>query len=242
MNRGMGVEFLGLPGSGKSTLSRRVAVMLAQDGVPVRQTAYALAHGPRGIARRIAKALLVGGEVLRHPWYALCSARALRATGQRSGRAAFKMLFNWLLVSALVRRSRKIPAIHLIDQGIHQALWSIGLDAGEGAVAAMARVVADRPPEPDVIVVVEAASQTIARRLRERGGCDSRADAWQRQDARALRRAEALLDEVKALLADGPQHRPHASVISMDNNRDGDLERNARQLAGAIARLAGVNA
>lgn len=238
----MGVEFLGLPGSGKSTLSRRVAVILARDGVPVRQTSYAIAHGQRRVLRRIAKMLLVGGEILSHPRYAERSARALRATGQRSGRAALKMLFNWLLVSALVRRSRRIPAIHLIDQGIHQALWSIGLDAGEGAVAAMACLLADRPPEPDVIVVVEAATHTIARRLRERGGSDSRADAWQPQDARDLHRAERLLDEVKARLADGPERRRQASVIGVDNDRDGDLERNARQLAEAIARFVGETA
>jgi len=230
----VGVEFLGLPGSGKSTLSERVAAMLAEEGLPVRQTARDLAHGPRGGMRRIAKLLFVAREVAGHPRYALRSARALRATGQRSRRVAFKMLFNWLLVSHLLRRSRRIPAVHLIDQGLHQALWSIGLDAGAGSVAAMAGRLRECAPSPDLTVVVGAGSQTLVRRLRGRAGRDSRADSWPEQDARALDRAGALLDEVKALLPGGPERRSHRSVFDVDNDRDGDLEANARRLAEAI--------
>jgi hypothetical protein len=229
--RAVQVEFLGLPGVGKSSVSRRVAEILAAKGLPVRQPTYTLDHGPGKLERTLRKSLYVIGEVLSHPHYSLLSAKALRDSRQESFHILFKMLFNWLLVSAMMRRHRTAGGIHLYDQGIFQGLWSIGLGAKNGAIRLVGDRLAPWIPAPTVVAVVEADLSTVTRRLEERGGRHSRADAWRAQDAEMFARSSSLLEETKGLV------RTPIRVIPIQNDRDSDLEANAALLARNIEEI-----
>jgi hypothetical protein len=231
------VEFLGLPGVGKSSVSHRVAEILAQKGLPVEQPTYTLDHGPGKLQRTIRKSWWVACEALSHPIYAWRCLRSLRATRQESPRLLFKMIFNWLLVSALVRRSQRSRAIHLFDQGLFQALWSIGLGAGEGAVTRAGRELAPWMPAPTIVAVVEADLATVARRLEGRAGRHSRADAWRESDEQAFRRSSQLLEDVKGLLRGVIAQLRSVQTILVQNNRDADMEINALRLAQSIEQL-----
>ena len=74
------VEFLGLPGAGKSALSSRVAGRLRHLPFPVHEPSYGLAHGI-GFAARIArKSARVAGEIALHPLQAARAASVLART------------------------------------------------------------------------------------------------------------------------------------------------------------------
>lgn len=235
--RPVSVEFLGLPGVGKSSVSRRVAEILSQRGLPVTQPTYSLDHGPSPFTRGLIKSWYVAAETLFHPGYAVVSARSLHATGQVSTRVLFKMVFNWLLVSALMRRRQDEGAIHLFDQGIFQALWSIGLGAKNGAIDHVGRDLAGRFPAPTVVAVIEADVATIASRLGERSGRDSRADSWRAGDMKSFKLSVSLLEEAKALLRSLTDPFKSIRTILVHNDHDGDLEGNAARLAGDIERI-----
>ena len=117
------VTFVGLPGTGKSTLCARVAQLLRQRGIPCRvleESAYRKYRNKVGWLAR---------EVIGHPWRAVCSLRAILATGQPSVLDLVKMVVNWFCLSFLIRRAARAGGVSLFDEGLFQALWSIGLGA-----------------------------------------------------------------------------------------------------------------
>jgi len=185
------------------------------------------------------KSIHVAREIVTHPWSSLLSLRALCGTRQPSFPIFIKMTFNWLLVSSLLRRTEAVPAVYLFDQGIFQALWSIGLDARPGAIRDMGRVVLERVPLPDVVAVLEAELATIAGRLNSRSGHESRADAWHPDDTEAFARSSVMLEQIKALMRDGTRRRESPLVIRVQNDTNADLETNALRLAAEIQRLTG---
>ncbi|HKY31054.1 MAG TPA: hypothetical protein VJV23_00865, partial [Candidatus Polarisedimenticolia bacterium] len=172
----MSVELLGLPASGKSTLSRRAAEVLSSRGVVVAQRSWDLAHGIPRWERRTRKAARVAAEAALHPLHAAWSAAAIARSGQPGAADVGRMTFNWLLVAGLERRRGEAGGIELHDQGIFQALWSIGFGAGRGAATAVAAALGPRMPLPSVLAVVRAGPQTVERRLSARPDADSRLD------------------------------------------------------------------
>lgn len=235
--RSLVVEFLGLPGVGKSSVSRRVAEILAERGLRVAQPTYSLDHGPGKLERSLRKSLCVVAEVLSHPRYLLRSARALRATRQESAAVHLKMLFNWLLVSYLMRRAHRRSGIHLHDQGLFQGLWSIGLGSETGSLRRMGLELAPSVPAPSLVVIIEADLQAVERRLGARGGRHSRADAWRHEDMGLFRRSSSLLDEAKELLHTPAGPFGTIRTILVRNDQDGDTERIATLLAREIAQV-----
>lgn len=233
VSRGLAVEFMGLPGSGKSTLSRRVAEHLGRQGAKVAQPSYALAHGIPRVERLARKARRGARELVRHPGESLRALGALGSTGQGRVRDFLKMAFNWLLVADLLRCRPPGEEIHLYDQGVLQALWSIGFGGAPGAARRMAARVGSDVPRADVVVIVRASERAVMRRLAGRVDRDSRLDAAS-GDPEAVRRAAEKLEDVLGILDDwrGSPHPPR--VIEVDNESDEGLDRTAARLAADV--------
>jgi hypothetical protein len=140
------------------------------------------------------------------------------------------MLFNWFLVSSLLRR-RRDDGIELYDQGVFQALWSIGFRGDDDAAEMMMDRLGGRVPLPMVVVVVETSLPTIERRLLVRRGVDSRIEVRSLAVAESLVRSKVVFDRVKRLLADVSRRHPGMRIIVVDNDQDDCLETNAARLA-----------
>jgi hypothetical protein len=238
--RPIAVEFVGLPGVGKSTISGNTARSLAERGITVREPVRWLSDrsGLRPTLRGIlGKSLLVARELLAHPADSVRAIRVIRATGQPSFSVLLRVTANWLMQCSLLRRSSAQPGVHLFDEGLFQALWSIGLEGRPGAVRQIARALGAASPLPDGVAIVEADVQAVARRLQERKGHESRADRWQRDDAGTLDRASALLREVLDVLA-GLDEARRPWIVRVGNRSPEDAAASARQLAGEIERRA----
>ena len=215
-NGAMVVEFLGLPGAGKSTLARLAAEALVECGIAVEYVNLAPTRGA-GLPRRwLRKAGRVIEGLARTP---RCSARTIRRiheTRQRSPRDFLITAFNWLLVTTLVRRAAASRKVVLLDQGIAQALWSVGFSAQGDAWQETMRQVASRAPAPDMIFLVQVAPLNIADRLALRRYKSSRLSGTQVTDPGLLARASALLVAVTDIMR---SRQVPITVVSNEHHR-----------------------
>lgn len=232
----LSVEFLGIPGAGKSAVSSRVGLILGERGFPVDDLSYRLAHGRTRTRRFIRKSFHVAKELLSHPFVSLRAIRAIACVQHPSLRVLAKMVFNWLLVSALARRGRK-PGIHLCDQGIFQGLWSIGFGGGTEAVGLAAEKLWGLVPGPDLVVVIEADLPAILHRLRLRQERKSRIDRIYEQHPEILEGCARLLEATATALDAIRGRDPSIGVVVLRCQDEGDLDSESRRLASIIEDL-----
>ena len=197
------MEFVGLPGAGKSALSRQVAVLLQAQGLVVSEPTDRL--NQISLASRTLTKVGYGiGAAAAAP---LTSARWLRIfgrTGQRSLADTGRVALNWFFLVGLIRGLTRRPGVHLLDQGIFQGLWSVGYAARDEAVAGReidSAVLTALPPRI-LVIVVETSPDTLRRRLHQRPGGDSRLerDLATSESAGSLTRATATFAGLQALL------------------------------------------
>lgn len=198
------MEFVGLPGAGKSALSRAVADELRSAGLASAEPAAATA-GLALAARALRKTALAARAVAASPLGAARWGRALLATDQRNPADYVRVALNWFYIAGLVRGGSSDSGARLFDQGPAQALWSVVYGSGPGRLNrdAAGLVLRTLLPVPTLIVVVRTSEATLAERLRERPGGDSRLerDLVGGEAASAYSRAAAALAWVEELLA-----------------------------------------
>jgi thymidylate kinase len=223
------IEFFGLPGSGKSTMSRLVADLLLKRGLAVEEITYDLDHKRPRVERLLVKISHLLQYAATHPRYVLSGLAQVVATRQRSLLDLGKSVFNWMFIASIASRTQSSHTITLLDQGVAQALWSIRFAARQQNSLELLLAEAERAPlRPDLIICVRANFQTIGDRLAARARRVSRLDALG-QDYKALQRAETHASAI--------MHKLRSSgipVIEVENNDRKQLHSGARLVAGAI--------
>jgi thymidylate kinase len=225
------VTFVGLPGTGKSTLCARAARLLRQRGIPCRvceETAF----------RRIRnKAAWVAREAIGNPRRAARTVRGILATRQRSALDLVKMVVNWFCLSFLIRRFAAAGGVSLFDEGLFQALWSIGLGARNGDWLSSLPLLDPVPPAPNLTVVFRSSLETIERRLAARPGRSSRLEQWLPGDPGLLTKAGHLMAVIQELIDHRSRQQGGMHVLVIDNDREGALEANAAKIADRIQQI-----
>ena len=192
------VELCGLPGAGKSTFAREVLASSTEGSVRVRLPAEATGpEVPR--VRRIGRKLrLVTGETLRQPASSVDAMRRIAASGQGDVGSISSRWVQWVATQRLMTVARSTPGVHLFDEGVTQALWSLGLRGDPSTTLAALRRSVGRWEHPDHVIVLDLPIELIDRRLSERGSRHSRlqdvADAGARRAE--LARGRELLDRL----------------------------------------------
>ncbi|HEU4641453.1 MAG TPA: hypothetical protein VFS44_03290 [Gemmatimonadaceae bacterium] len=247
------LEFLGLPGSGKSRLSQMVAGELRSRGVAVSEPTFTIST-TRPVTSRLARKLryaLDGGRGIPtngHYW-----TRWILASRQRELADLGRHSLNWYYVVGMMRRCGAVPGVHVFDQGLFQALWSFGYGAS-APTAAMADGTALRhnmaavlPPRL-VVVRLEVSRPVIVERLTERINGEwrsgrSRLERHLRTGTvePALARAASALQQIDRLACELEQ-RQRITLVQVDNEDLAALHTNAAALADTITDLLGVPA
>jgi len=230
------VEFLGLPGAGKSSLSLRVGEELSKRGVHVNQSTYDLSRAMPGLHRYLRKAGYFAREILGHIRHAGSSTRAILATRQASLAEMGRVVFNFLYMCGLMRRSSRLPGVHLFDQGLFQALWSIRFRAEKGPFREALTPIVGTLPLPDAVVLVETSADRILSRLKSRPGQTSRLERLPLTSEGELLAAVEALTEVRALLESSRETRKAMLVLTVNNNTEHDLEESVASVAQAVHR------
>lgn len=172
---GLVVEFVGLPGAGKSVLSRKVAGLLRAAGTAVSEPTNRLDQAGTA-SRALAKVGHGIGGAVAAPLTGARWVRTFIAMNQRSLSDTGRVALNWFFLAGLTRRLAHRPGVHLLDQGIFQGLWSAAYAAREGAINARvlaAKILQALPPRM-LVILVQTSPETLRRRLHERSGGDSR--------------------------------------------------------------------
>lgn len=222
----MTIELIGLPGSGKSHISRLLAEYLRQAGLPAEELTRSIGHSS-GLKRIASKSGYVLLFMLFHPLLTARTKLAVAHTRQSSCRNLFKTLFNMLFIRGLLLTSRRRNRIVLLDQGPIQALASVHF----GSLRRLTKSFLASLPAPDLVLHVTATPGTLVARLTSRAaGGGSRVEA---DPTAELPRFEAAL---KSLAGQPPLSG--AEIIEITN--DGDEEALSRDLDELVRRIADV--
>jgi thymidylate kinase len=201
------VEFCGLPTAGKSTLARAVVAQLRLRGVPTTEVMATL--GPdAGRSARLARKVAAIGRATVEPGSITVAAGVGLRSGQRDVRDRVARPANLLVVRHAVRRARRRPGVHVLDQGPVQEWWSAALRADDRRVLVQSG--SDPAERSDLLIRVDTPVPILLARLADRGPRQSRLEAVEPDEQRReLERGELLLDSLSEQLVhssglDGP--------------------------------------
>lgn len=168
------VDFGGLPGAGKSTLSHAVANALRASGEIVTEPTRDITCGP---SRRLRKVSFAARTLLRHPRASMGALGQIVVSRQRTLRDFWLGAFNFLYICGVLAKATSEPGIHLLDQGYFNALSTISFSASASTpLTPLARLgfrCCDHD-RLDLVLVIEARPETVLARLRARPGTASR--------------------------------------------------------------------
>lgn len=190
---GLVVELAGIPGSGKSRRVRALADGLTARGIVVRTPQAPLGPStPRGL-RLARKAAACGAAAVGSPATTTRILRAVHRSGQSGPADLAGRTVQWLVAQHVTSAGQGRQGVSLVDEGLIQCLWSIGLRGDVepvlSAIAASRRVHA-----PDMVVVTRVPPELAAERLTARSSRHSRTQLLPEADRLAeLQRGDRLL-------------------------------------------------
>lgn len=192
------VEFCGLPGAGKSYVARLVCGVLRDHGTLAQVDDDAVgpdAATPRRLARKLR---LVCAQGLASPMASI-NVVACVGAGQRHRSSSLSRSAQWLVTQGLLAEARRLSGVHLFQEGVVQALWSIGIRGGVDGMLRMLEEGAVPLLEPDLVIEVDAPAEVIRERLGRRRSRHSRTQRLPAVELGAeLDRGALLLDELLA--------------------------------------------
>lgn len=186
------VEFVGLPGAGKSYLARRLVETLQAQGMDASLPTAAVDETVSAPQRLARKTLLAVREALARPRLTSRAIRDVRAGVRTARKDSIGRSLQWLMTSRLLADARRRDGIHIFEEGLLQAMWSVGI---RGDVTPM--IDSAGSTRPDLVVVVDAPPALVSGRLNARSSRHSR---LQRLEGRAaedeLTRGAELLQRI----------------------------------------------
>jgi predicted kinase len=236
LQHGVVVEFIGLPGSGKSTIAHALAELLRRRGAAVSEPTWRNDHASRRSSRTLRKAGLALAASARDPLRAGAVVQWIAESAQPTIRATMMLTLNALYLAEASSRCARVPGIHIFDQGVLQQLWSLLYQAGnsEDAERRCAEQIAACGTRLHV-VLVDAPLGTLTERLAARSGGASRLEQHLRHsDAQAaLRRATSAQRRVEAV-ADALSVSGAVRMFRVSGAGDRRLAESARAIADWI--------
>lgn len=236
------VEFIGLPGSGKSTMARIVAEQVRSRGIAVRLMNDGFDNNGRllGALQRI---LLAVSAIGKRPALASRSIAHIAGSMQREWSDLRAVTTNLLFKWALVDGAASQDGVRISDEALLHAVWSIAYRARrrDALPEGLSGTVGALVPEKWMIVVVDAGTDAARARLVAREGRPNRLARDIGQDLNlALKEAEAGMEVVNELLDRVCQDVPgdRIRIVKLENRRDSDLAPNCDYLAGLIVNVA----
>lgn len=192
------IELCGLPGAGKSYLANEVRAAAAGDKLDIQMPTGAVGPAVPSVRRIGRKLRLVTEATLRQPVRSADAMRRIAGSGQGGAGPITSRWVQWVATQRLMAVARSTPGVHLFDEGVTQALWSLGLRGDLSTILAALRQTVGRWEHPDLIIVLDLPIELIDRRLSERPSRHSRLqDLDDAEERRAeLAKGKELLDRL----------------------------------------------
>ena len=167
MTPGFVVELFGLPGSGKSYLTKELLRISADIGLPMNLPVERVGPAVPSLPRRARKLGLAAGQMLQRPVPSFTTMRSI-VMFQRPRTEGLGRCVQWAITQRLLASAGRSPGVHLFEEGLLQSLWSVGL---RGDVTPTLRSLEKRPGRyalPDLVVTVHVSIDEIEDRLAAR--------------------------------------------------------------------------
>ena len=216
-NKNLVVEFVGLPGSGKTTIYHKVYEDLKLEGLLHNTDGFNL-HS--GFKHKLYSLLSYGKYFIGNPILNFQALFNIVNSDQSSYYDLQIALKAWLGSSYLIDFYKKNTfGVNLIDQGVFQALWQIGFGSQEIDIARIYGQIFSNAP--DLIILLEASIETISRRINNRespGRLDNRISL----SPHYLDKAFDLYQQIKSMLFEISRDNKIKSLV-INNDSDGDV-------------------
>jgi len=224
----MSIEFIGLPGAGKSRICQGLAEEARRRPENEAFVLFPLVDREPRAKVVISKMLYALSFAARHPGKSIRLLRLIvegRQTNPREGLAKTLHLF-----SELGREKRFRRRMPVFEQGVLQAIWSIAIGAERADLAALLATV--KPCLPEFVIHVEVDRAEILRRLENRRQGKSRFDRFPRDRREGmLERADELLTD----LVDIWKHSvPEPRFIAIQNSEDSEIETHVEAILATL--------
>lgn len=221
------LEVAGLPGSGKSRALASFAAGLSDRRVPVCEPQRAVGPAVALLPRTGRKLVRAARTAAARPGLSLRVGHRIVRSGQPTVRDVVARTLQWQVGQDALACPSRAAAVSLVDEGLLQCLWSVGLRADVQPLLDLL----DRRDgwrAPDLLVVVRTPVDVAAARL---AGRRSRHSRTQQLPAAALlaelERGEELLD---LLLAWWAERRPRLEVDGSSGVDVADVQRVVAQV------------
>ena len=194
----MHIEFMGLPGVGKSTIARGVCAKLRAAGhrLSLAPDGYVYAHP---LVLRAYKLARIAAHGALHPGSALGSAYRSRSFPQPSWATMIRLMHNWLYVSAVCASRPRHSRLVVLDQGLCQGLYSLALQSDNDGLPNV-RHALESGICPDLVVSIEAPCDVVRERMRGRADTYSPTERLLLADERWLAKSTRILADVRQVL------------------------------------------
>tara|TARA_R110002096_G_scaffold4493_4_gene20779 strand:+ start:9082 stop:9804 length:723 start_codon:yes stop_codon:yes gene_type:complete len=204
----MTIEFIGLPGVGKSYICRRLFEVCEPPGGAEAIHVAPAAEDQRRVAHLAAKLHRATLFLLRHP---LVTGRILHCVGRSAQKSSLEAVFKAVNLLSELQAVDRTQGVSVIDQGVLQAIWSVLL-RGRNCQDERRFLELVRPWLPSVVIFVVAEREENIRRLRTRLNGQSRIDGLPAGEIEAeLIRGTNLLEQIfkewKEVVSDGRELR-----------------------------------
>jgi hypothetical protein len=230
------IEFCGLPGAGKSHLADALVAGLRREGIPARDGDASIAPGVAPVRRIPRKLLAAGREVLDDPAAAARVGLAI-ARAERDAVDVVTRSLQWFVTQRILDRAAGRAGVHVFEEGVLQALWSIGLRGDPDGLLEVLEAGAAPWIRPRVLVVVNAPIDVADARLGARRSSHSRtqvlgAGARTAELRRGRELLECLVEWWRASSGEG-------EIVQIDNGDDEPRDREVRLLVNRVVTLMG---
>jgi hypothetical protein len=232
--RGFCIEFLGLPASGKSTMSHAAAGTLRRYGLTVAEPTWTADHALTDTRRYLHKTRRIAEELLCRPGPAARALATVTRSRQRRAVGTLRATTNWLFIASLLERPPLGPAVQLLDEGLFQALWTVCFEAEVGDPGALIAALVRGVRCPDAVVVLEVGHAEVRQRLARRVGGMSRMDGAAGEAPENWWRSRRALAETRKLLNALADATGRPLVLPVRNDSPDDVHRLAECLAALV--------
>ena len=162
------VEFIGLPGSGKSTIARKVHFELIKSGISCALPVLDIDEQKSGLKRAILKLYYSALAAVSVPLFTAQVVHTCLFSQQKTAKDLNKCLRNFLVFRILLNKYRKSRDVFLFDESLLQAIWSLGLGNKDINLNKYIPIIYTEKTAPDLLIYTKCLPETIFKRVRKR--------------------------------------------------------------------------
>lgn len=237
------IELIGLPGTGKSTIARRLESILGTAGVTTRSRSIVLADGDPFVRRQQKRLQLIIRNSRKCGHLYRRSLRLIADSGQKSTLDFAVVALNFWSIIALMAE-RRDDRVMIADHGLVQGLWSVQLSSMKGlSLDAWAPLLLSAGLADTLLVHVQTDISISRHRVSERTRSTTRLDSGSSDEqSRRWQIAWANMSDLVAWAQKTIPHDQYGGRVLTVMNREGAPEAAAAEIASAYFKRDAVRA